>query len=41
MTRLNIERQKKIEPRRMDYAQEQIERKGYKVNRVSDNQLRF
>lgn len=41
MPRLNIERQHRLEPQRMDYAQRQIEKLGYKVNRVSDNQLRF
>ena len=41
MARLNIERQNKFEPLRMDYAQAQIEKLGYKVDRVSDNQLRF
>lgn len=41
MTRLNTERQKRIEPQRMDYAQKQIEKKGHKVDKVSDNQLRF
>ena len=41
MARLNIERQNKLEPQRMDYAQAQIEKLGYKVDRVSDNQLRF
>ena len=41
MPRLNIERQNKLEPQRMDYAQSQIEKAGYEVDRVSDNQLRF
>ena len=41
MARLDIERQHKLEPKRMDYAQEQIEKLGYKVTRISDNLLRF
>ena len=41
MARLNIERQHKLEPQRMDYAQKEIENLGYEVDRVSDNQLRF
>ena len=41
MTRLNIERQNKLEPQRMEYAVKKITEKGYKVNCVNDNMLTF
>ena len=41
MSRLNIERQKELEPKRMEYACKKITQKGYKVNVLNDNQLTF
>lgn len=41
MTRLNIERQTKLEPIRMKKAIEEIEKKGYEVHQVNKTQLVF
>lgn len=41
MARLDIERQKQLEPKRMAYAIEQISKKGYIVSKVSDTELNF
>ena len=40
MSRLNIERQKELEPKRIAYAKEKIERLGYEVTE-SNTELRF
>lgn len=41
MARLDIERQKELEPKRMNYAKEQITKLGYEVKEVSGNELNF
>ena len=41
MARLDIERQNTLEPRRMEFAKKEIEKKGYVVWIISDTQLRF
>ena len=41
MARLNTERQKELEPKRMDYAISEIEKLGHKVSKMSDTELRF
>ncbi|MEK0337827.1 MAG: hypothetical protein QQN41_10380 [Nitrosopumilus sp.] len=41
MSRLNIERQKKFEPIRMAYAKNEIEKLGYTVIKINDNELTF
>lgn len=41
MARQDQERQAKLEPKRMAYAKEQIEKKGYEVIAVSDTELQF
>lgn len=41
MARLNQERQKKLEPRRMEYAKTKLEELGFEVTKVSTNQLQF
>lgn len=41
MSRLNIDRQILLEPKRMDYAKRQIESKGYEVKIISNTQLQF
>ncbi len=40
MARLNIERQKKLEPERISYAKVKLERLGYEVTE-SNTELRF
>lgn len=41
MSRLNIERQKELEPKRMEYAIKCITELGYKVNKISETELSF
>jgi hypothetical protein len=41
MARLDMERQTNLEPRRMDFAKKEIEKKGYVVWKTSETQLRF
>lgn len=41
MPRLNIERQKKFEPKRMIYAKNKIEKLGYTVIQLTNNELAF
>lgn len=41
MARLNIERQIELEPKRMDYAKKEIEKKGYKVTVIGKTKLQF
>jgi len=41
MARLDIERQLELEPKRMTYAKQQIEAKGYEVEEVGSTKLRF
>jgi len=41
MPRLDIERQLKLEPKRMETAKIEIEKLGYKVIEVSNTQLKF
>lgn len=41
MPRLDIERQRQLEPKRMAYAIREIENKGYNVIQNSDTQLSF
>ena len=41
MARLNIERQIKLEPLRMEYAKRQISALRYDVSEHSENELRF
>ena len=41
MSRLDKERQLRLEPQRMAYAKKEIEKKGYVVIEVSDTQLQF
>lgn len=36
-----MERQTNLEPRRMDFAKKEIEKKGYVVWKTSETQLRF
>lgn len=39
--RLDTDRQKKLEPKRIDYCKQQIEKLGYTVNVVSNCELQF
>ena len=39
--RLNIERQNKLEPKRMEVAKQEIEKLGYDVIEVSETELQF
>ena len=39
--RLNIERQNKLEPERMQVAKQEIEKLGYEVIEVSETELQF
>lgn len=41
MSRLNKERQGELEPKRIKFAKEKIESKGYTVEQVNDNELKF
>lgn len=41
MARLDIDRQKKLEPLRIDFAKAEIEKKGYIVTQVSTTELQF
>ena len=41
MSRLDIERQLKLEPERMEFAIKEISGKGYVINKVSDTQIQF
>jgi hypothetical protein len=41
MARLNIERQKELEPKRINYAKEQIEKLGFIVEQFDDSILTF
>ena len=41
MARLNLERQKKIEPQRMDFAKQEIEALGYVVTQFGNTRLEF
>ena len=37
--RLNIERQKTVEPKRMEHCKSTLEKMGFKVDEVSDTEL--
>ena len=39
--RLNEERQEELEPKRMEFARQEIERLGHKITFESSNELRF
>ena len=41
MARLDIDRQLELEPKRLRYAIDSIEKKGYKVSAVSSTEIRF
>ncbi len=41
MARLNIERQKELEPKRMEYAKSQIEKLGYEIEFEDNVELKF
>lgn len=41
MARLDIQRQKELEPKRMAHVKREIEKKGYQVIPVSDRELQF
>jgi len=41
MARLDVERQKALEPTRMEHAKKEIEKKGYTVRQVGDTELQF
>ena len=41
MPRLNIERQNKLEPKRMEFAKKEIEKLGYAVVRIGKVELNF
>ncbi|NDV93462.1 hypothetical protein D0T84_00830 [Dysgonomonas sp. 521] len=41
MARLDIERQKELEPKRMAYAKEQIQKLGYEISFENDTEIRF
>ena len=41
MARLNIDRQQKLEPERVQYAKEKITALGYTVSFQSDTEIRF
>lgn len=41
MARLDIERQKALEPKRIEFAKKEIEKKGYTVRQVGDTELQF
>lgn len=41
MTRLNIDRQLELEPKRMEYAKRVISDLGYNVSEFNGNELRF
>ena len=41
MPRLDIDRQNKLQPKRMAYAKSEIEKRGYSVTEVGDTELQF
>ena len=41
MPRLDIEKQERLEPKRMGYAKKKIESKGFSVNEIANYELRF
>lgn len=41
MARLNVDRQKKLEPKRLQYAKEKITELGLEITEEGDNTLRF
>ena len=41
MTRLDTERQNRLEPKRIEYAIQQIQKLGFEVNKVSDHEINF
>lgn len=41
MARLDIERQKELEPKRVKYVKEQIQALGYKITLETDIELQF
>jgi hypothetical protein len=41
MTRLDTERQNRLEPKRIEYAIQQIQKLGIEVNKVSDHEINF
>jgi len=41
MARLDIERQKQLQSKRMEYAIQKIQQLGFEVNRVSDSEINF
>ena len=41
MARLDIERQKELEPQRMEYAIKEIEKLGYEISYKGDNKIIF
>lgn len=41
MTRLDVDRQLKLEPKRMDFAKKQIENLGFKVTEIGETKLQF
>ncbi|MCM1066833.1 MAG: hypothetical protein NC418_04565 [Muribaculaceae bacterium] len=41
MARLNEERQRNLEPRRMAYAIEQIKNLGYEIAKQTENEIQF
>ncbi len=41
MARLDTDRQKALEPKRLNFAKESIEQAGYTVEVIGENQLRF
>ena len=41
MARLNLEREQKLQPERMKFAQKALAHMGYSVTQVSENELQF
>lgn len=41
MARLDINRQNKLEPERMKYAKEAVEKQGYVIGATTDNWFKF
>ncbi|MCM1031603.1 MAG: hypothetical protein NC410_09225 [Oscillibacter sp.] len=41
MKRLDTERQKQLEPKRMEYAIQKIQQLGFEVKRISDSEINF
>ena len=41
MSRLNIDRQKELEPKRMEYARNQITALGYEITEENDTTIKF